>query len=205
MIHLELDLTLQASSTTDIKAAGSIGGSGSLSLLSTSTSDSMGHKIIITSAGNDSGLTFTVSGTDVDGRTVSESITGPNTTTATSTNYYASDLAISVDGASAGNVSIGWDDEAVSKQLIGECYAESSTTYVQATGTVNYTVQFCNQKTKLFDLASSPAWQAHTDTDVVTATADASGSANVPVCAYRVVVNSYSSTPSLYASFTWAG
>jgi len=47
------------------------------------------RQITLLSAGNDSGITFTVVGTDVNGDALSETVTGANAGTATSTGYFA--------------------------------------------------------------------------------------------------------------------
>ena len=93
------------------RANASIAGAGALSLLAnTAGPNGYGYKLIITSAGDDSGITFTVTGIkvgDLTNSVVSEVITGPNTTTTTSANYYARVDSIVASGASAGNVKIG--------------------------------------------------------------------------------------------------
>lgn len=93
------------------RANASIAGAGALSLLTNSPGpNGYGYKLIITSAGDDSGITFTVTGIrvgDLSNTVVSEVITGPNATTATSTNYYSRVDSITASGASAGNVKIG--------------------------------------------------------------------------------------------------
>jgi len=63
--------------------------------------------VTITSAGNDSGVTFTITGTDADGKAQSETVTGPNTTTANSVYYYKTVTAVSVSGDTAAGVTIG--------------------------------------------------------------------------------------------------
>ena len=63
--------------------------------------------ITILSAGDDSGDTFTVTGTDVNGDAQTEEITGANAGTATGSKYFKTVSQIATDGASAGNVSAG--------------------------------------------------------------------------------------------------
>ena len=93
------------------RANASISGAGALSLLANSVGpNGYGYKLVITSAGNDSGITFTITGIkvgDLTNTVVSEVVTGANTSTATSTNYYARVDSITASGASAGNVKIG--------------------------------------------------------------------------------------------------
>jgi len=93
------------------RANASIAGSGALSLLAnTPGPNGYGYKVIITSAGDDSGITFTITGIrvgDLTNTVVSEVLTGPNATTVTSSNYYSRIDSIVASGASAGNVKIG--------------------------------------------------------------------------------------------------
>lgn len=93
------------------RANASIAGAGALSLLTNSVGpNGYGYKIVITSAGDDTGITFTITGIkvgDLTNTVVSEVVTGANATTATSSNYYARVDSITASGASAGNVKIG--------------------------------------------------------------------------------------------------
>ena len=93
------------------RANASIAGAGALSLLTNSVGpNGYGYKIVITSAGDDTGITFTITGIkvgDLTNTVVSEVVTGANATTATSSNYYARVDSIAASGASAGNVKIG--------------------------------------------------------------------------------------------------
>jgi hypothetical protein len=63
--------------------------------------------ITITSAGADSGRTFTVTGTDVNGNVQTESITGPATTTVTGTKYFRTVTEVLVDENTAGAITVG--------------------------------------------------------------------------------------------------
>ena len=93
------------------RANASIAGAGALSLLANTVGpNGYGYKLVITSAGDDSGITFTITGIkvgDLTNTVVSEVVTGANATTATSSNYYARVDSITASGASAGNVKIG--------------------------------------------------------------------------------------------------
>ena len=69
------------------------------------------RQITLLSAGNDSGITFTVVGTDVNGDALSETVTGANAGTATSTGYFATISSITAVGNPAGNMSAGINSE----------------------------------------------------------------------------------------------
>ena len=65
------------------------------------------RQITLLSAGDDSGITFTVVGTDIHGDALSETVTGADTGTATSTGYFATISSITAVGNPAGNMSAG--------------------------------------------------------------------------------------------------
>jgi hypothetical protein len=75
------------------------------------------RRIGILSAGDDSGDTFTVVGTDADGKALTESISGANAGTAETVGYFKTVTSVSTDGAAAGNVSVGTVDEFVTNTI----------------------------------------------------------------------------------------
>jgi len=100
-----------STSATYYRAAASIAGAGALTLLTQDAGpNGIGYKVRITSAGDDSGITFTIVGIkvgDLTGKFTTEVVTGANASTADSTNFFAYIESITASGASAGNVSIG--------------------------------------------------------------------------------------------------
>ena len=72
-----------------------------------SVTNASGRQVTILSAGNDSGISFTVVGTDVNGSALSETVTGANAGTATSSGYFKTITSITAVGNPAGNVSAG--------------------------------------------------------------------------------------------------
>jgi len=93
------------------RANASIAAAGSLPLLRNVLGiNGYGYKVTITSAGDDSGDTFTIVGVkvgDLTGAQTTEVVTGANAGEAKSTNYYSRVNSITASGASAGNVKIG--------------------------------------------------------------------------------------------------
>lgn len=94
-----------------LRADASIAGAGALTLLTTSVSPyGTGYKIGITSAGDDTGITFTIVGIkvgDLTGANTTEVVTGANAGVASSANFYTVVSSITASGASAGDVKIG--------------------------------------------------------------------------------------------------
>ena len=62
----------------------------------------------ITSSGNDSGITFTVQGTDYQNKAQTETITGPNSTTVNGSTYFKVVSSVSASNTGTGSISIGW-------------------------------------------------------------------------------------------------
>lgn len=107
---VELDLGKpDAASTTYFRAAAALGAGGVIAGLLQTTLD-VPRNIVITSAGNDSGVTFTVTGTDEYGTTMIEAITGANAGAAAGKKAFKTVTSISASGAAAGNLSIGFGD-----------------------------------------------------------------------------------------------
>ena len=71
------------------------------------------QRVSITSSGDDSGRTFTVTGTDKDGASLTATLTGANAGTASSTEFFKTVTAISVDAAPSSSVSAGVVDKTV--------------------------------------------------------------------------------------------
>lgn len=69
--------------------------------------------VTVTSAGADDGRTFTVTGTDVNGVSQSETITGPDTDTVTGTLYFRTVTAVTVDNDTAGAITVGMSNDAL--------------------------------------------------------------------------------------------
>ena len=95
-----------------ISVAASVGNNAALTIggaLASGGSVTLSHGRIVTilSAGDDSGISFTVTGTDVNSDAQTESITGANAGTATGSKYFLTISGISAVGNPAGNVSAG--------------------------------------------------------------------------------------------------
>ena len=89
-----------------ISTAASISGAAALTLTGTLTSggsytsgDNIGQLVTITSAGDDSGITFTVVGTDAVGDAQTEVVTGADTAAASSSGYFNTCLLYTSDAA----------------------------------------------------------------------------------------------------------
>ena len=110
---MQYDVWAVTPSTNDalFRSAASIAGAGVIPLITyTVGANGTGYKLVFTSSGDDSGITFTVVGNrvgDVSGDATTEVVTGANATTASTTNFYTNIVSITASGASAGTVKIG--------------------------------------------------------------------------------------------------
>ena len=97
---------LIGASTTHIAAAQTLGGAGNFTLANT-TVGNLPQTITFTSTGNISGVSMTITGTDLNGDAQTESLNGPNNNTVTSTNKVLTVTQVAADGAVSTNTSIG--------------------------------------------------------------------------------------------------
>lgn len=92
--------------SASLSGAGTLAINGALASTGTVTLSS-GRQVTITSASDDTGVTFTVTGTDVNGAAQTEAITGADGAAATSTKYFKTITEIANSAASAGAVTAG--------------------------------------------------------------------------------------------------
>jgi len=120
--------------------------------------------ITIASASDDSARTFTVTGTDVNGRVQTEVIAGP-ATTVTGTKYFRTVTQVSVDGNTAGAITVGMANNSLDVVNAGRIRMRGI--YLVHTGTAG-TIPFRNGSatgTALITVATPAA--ANTTRDLV--------------------------------------
>lgn len=185
-----------------IYEAAAVAGAGALTLdgaLVSGTVAAMDYarQISIDSAGNDSGITFTVTGTDGDGKALVEVITGGNAAAVESAGYFKTITSIVASAAAAGNVTIGTVDEFVSQAIpLNHKYPSAATILADVTGTINYTIyETFDDIQASVNAVQSAHWDAITAFSAKTA--DVKGSATVGATAIRLVVNSFTDTAEI--------
>lgn len=101
------------------------------------------RRVIITSGGNDLAITFTLSGTDINGSVISEAITGASGAAASSVLSYKTVTSLSASAALATTVTVGTNTVADSAFVRFDNLAAMSQVAIQVdgTGTVNWTVR----------------------------------------------------------------
>lgn len=150
-------------------------------------------RLEITSAGNLSGVDFTITGTNFDGKEIVETIAGPNATTVITNSYFYTVSQISVDGAVGTDVTVGPTDQSVSKivpvsRFPGDILLGIQTN-ISTSATIDYTLQFT-----LDNVQTSSANQKWLDVSSYSGkTADFYGSLTTPIRALRIKINSHSS------------
>lgn len=159
------------------------------------------QKVSIASVGDDTGITFTVTGTDPDSTAIVEVITGGNAGTVTSAAYFKTVSSIVTSGASAADVTVGvlTANGGVSKSLRvnGEQPDFKLGLYYDLTGAMTATVQYTPDQpedTYATSFATDAAWWPTASMAAVTA--DTAGNIFYKVNAVRLQITAYTSGSS---------
>ena len=152
------------------------GNSGSVQVGSFSGATFTGNtarQVTLVCAGNESTRTFVVTGTDVTGAVFSETVTGPNATTATTNAYFQTVTSVTISGNAAGAITVGMTNTAASPRVRFDDFAPSNISLqCNVSGSVTYTVQTTlddpNDPFSPVGIASM-VWVSSSDTAVVAA------------------------------------
>lgn len=133
------------------------------------------RQVTIVAAANESANTFVVTGTDTNGAAFSETVAGPNATTATTNSYFQTVTSVTISGNAVGALTVGMTNTAASPRIRFDDFAPSNISIqCNVTGSATYTVQ------STLDDPSDPfnpvpigsmVWVSSSDTNVVAATA----------------------------------
>lgn len=196
-----------AAMTTSVAAAQTTVGAGNLTLASSTVTFGSGtaQRITLTSTGNISARTFTITGTGPNGAALVSTLAGPNNNTVTSIVAYASVTQIAVNGAVATNTSAGNSATAESIMYVTD-YGSNPFSIgfgcIVVSGSPTYSVQHTfddvEQQIMPFGPAGTPVTTAYnygasTNTwfnhaVVVAQTANDDGNYAFPVTAIRLIV-----------------
>jgi hypothetical protein len=176
----------------DVELAGTLVSDDGVAIL---TDTGVARQVIITSTGTDTGVTFTIYGTDATGVPFSEAVTGADAGVATSVGHYHTVTRIAASGATDGDIEVGTNGVG-SSQMVNLDYNVSPYAIglgCVVSGTVNYTVQhtFANIYALDYDPVSY-VWFANSD--LTGKTANAEGAMTIPSVAVRILLNSGSGT-----------
>lgn len=110
-----------------------------------------GRNVIFTSAGNDSGITITITGYDWSGFPISETLAGGNVAAATTVLDYKVVTGALISGATASTIEIGTNGVAGSPWIQLDTWAHGSVEIqCDITGSPNYTVESTNDDPNSF-------------------------------------------------------
>ena len=149
--------------------------------------------VIIDTAGDESGITFTVAGT-YNGRTLTDTVTGiASGATGTTTKHFDTVRSVSVSAALASTVEVGTTDVASTTwaKLAHLTAPFSASVAAVVAGTINYTVQYTYDDP--VDTAEPLAWNISA---LASKTTTLDTALTAPVQAIRVLRNTFSGTPS---------
>jgi hypothetical protein len=189
---------LTAASSTAVAASqsgSSITINGGLATGGVATMD-QARRIAVTSGGNDTSITFTLTGTDRYGRVQSESFAGASGAAAQSVKDYATITKVVPTGAVATYVTVGTTGVASSDAYINDWIANGNLIRCSTlvTGTINYTIQEA-----VDDFA--PAWDQtvnsanwFADSTFSASTTSQTGTLSGPFSMIRILVNSGTGT-----------
>lgn len=196
------------STITQIATSGSAAANVSVGMNGVATLD-VQRRVILTSGGNDTGVTFTLSGTTQAGMPISETITGASGAAASSVLDYLTVTSIQSSAAVATTITVGTNGIAASTWVKFDDYAAVAAVSIQCTvsGTANATVQQTMQDPGSPTNAvsyQSVAWLSHPDTNLVGLTSNVQGNYGYAPVYARVLLNSSSGTGSVSTVFRQA-
>ena len=189
-------------------------GAGPFTMTTTSSGDSLAHQVSIRNdaAVDHSGKTFTLTGTDADGRTQTDTVTGPTASaTVESTKYFLTLTSATVSATiGADTMDFGWVDEFATQTIPLDFYAITpAVIQVDVTGTLNYDIEYTlqdvwNAGLAPFTIADQEDFQWVNDANWTAKSADLTDDLALPgIRAIRVVVNSYTDTAELQVWMTF--
>lgn len=160
----------------------------------------MARRALITSAADDSGITFRVTGTNADGNPIRETVTGPNATTASTVQDFKTVTEVYASGAAAGAVKVGTSEVASSPWKLSDTQHNTPASIAWATtvsGTINYDIEYTmqnpnnNQNTMGGAAGNYPSTvTAINVTNLDNKAVAAQGSMSSPIYAWRATINS---------------
>jgi len=174
-------------------------------LTATAATDNLAHRISIRndSATDHSGKTALLTGIDVNGHALTETVTLPvGSATIVSVSYFKT-LTTVVPSATIGadTMDIGWASQFISPTIGLNFRGGIIGLNVIITGTINYTIQQTMDNIQTL-VRTSIGWMNNDDPTLVAATTNQNGNYIAGVIATRLVVNSYSSGATIRYNIT---
>lgn len=193
--------TLAASDASGVCASQTPGGAGNLTINGTFASGGVAtldtqRRVGVTSAGNVSGVTFTIYGTNQEGNPIQETITGPNIATTSTTFDFKTVTRVAISGAAAAAVTVGTTGVGSTQWVTLDQHVSPFATalFLEISGTINVTVEYTGSDVILISSLTpgNVVWTAHPNLTGKTANADSNLA--FPASAVRMTVNSGTGT-----------
>ncbi len=179
--------------------------------VATSAGDSLAHRLGITTTGNEpagADPLLTITGTDADGKPLTETVTLPNATLVETVEYFLTVTEASTgENAVAGVFDIGWVDEVASRTIALAWRKDVPSNYhLDVTGTLSASVQFTQDEYWVAPANQGDIKWSEGDSSLTAETADSSAVVTVKsgYTAFRVIFVSYSSGAELQLRATQA-
>lgn len=195
MIPIVLNCSLSAADDDGIAQNQTPGAAGNLTLNGALVSGGVGvltgaglvRQVLITTVSDESGKTLTIYGTNATGNAISETITGPNATTGTTTNYFRTVTRVAVSAAFTGNVKLGTNGVGASRIVMPDHHGVDFGIGIGCTvsGTIDYTVQHTFDE---IGDGTGLVWFSHSS--IATKTDNQDGNYAFPIRGIRVKINS---------------
>lgn len=196
---------LDSADTDNIATAQTAAGAGALDIDGVAATDGVAtldaaRRVLVTSAADDTAITFRITGTNGDGNPIRETLAGANAGSVYTVSDFLTVTEVYASGATAGNVSVGTNGVASSRWVV--CNTQISPFNIAlgcvVTGTVNYTIEYTyddvnsNQNAMgsqaLGNYPAPPNVWAHAT--LVGDTTSQDGFVAYPIAAWRLTVNS---------------
>lgn len=206
MIPVVMSKTLTAADDDAISLSQSPGAAGNLTITGAAATGGVAtldayRRVIITSAGNDSGRTFTVYGTTHSAQATSEAVTGANVGAAATTKDFLTITRVAVDAATAGAVKVGTNTTGSTRWVNPSWHVAPF--QLELDGSVSGTVTYGFEYTMSDYYTPTPGTGAPPNSVVVrsTAVAGATGNASLtlqgPVRGWRMTVTAGTGTATV--------
>jgi len=179
-----------AAANSIVTAAGGTAGT-PLTLTTTPYVQSFPGRIIITSTQTETGITFKVVGTDWNGSSASETISGVSATPVQSVYDYATIISITPSSNTSGNITVGTNGVASTRPIFLDEWAFAPTAIqVDVSGTANATVQQSLDDPNASAGYTAVHWVNHPDSNLVSLTSTVQGNYAYLPKVVRLLVNS---------------
>lgn len=166
--------TKQFIGVTRVAVSGNAGSVQVGSFASATFTGSTARQVTITPAGDESANTFVVTGADLSGNVISESVAGKNASASTTTGYFATVTSVTIANAAAAALTVGMTNTAASPWVRFDDFAPSNiSVQCSVSGSATYTLQSSlDDPNDPFSpvAASAMTWVNTSDTAVVAAT-----------------------------------